>query len=247
VRPSFFAHVFGVTSATVGARATATIASYKGFGANMMPWAVTPTDVGNPSNYTAPFAIKAGGGASLNSGEFGAIDLDVVNGSSCALDNGANPYRDTISGALQVCETKVGDVVSTENGAMSGPTSQGLDNRTVNGQHIVNPLDPNTLLTTNPMTGDRELTTISHPNVILIPVINAWPGGKKPVTITGFVWFLITSYSGSTVNGIFVHSATAPGGLQCHETNGTTTTCSMGAYNPTGGADTGTRVILLTK
>jgi hypothetical protein len=191
--------------------------------------------------------MKTGGGSKLNPGEYGAIDLDVVNGASCAVDTGANPYTDTIDGALQPCETKVGDVVSTEGGAMSGPTASGLSLRTLNGQHIVSPLDPTTLLTTNPVTGDYELTTVDNPNVILIPEINAWPGGNKPVTIVGLVWFLITSYSGSNVSGIFVHTATAPSSLQCHESNGTTTTCSIGAYDPTGGADTGTRVILLTR
>jgi hypothetical protein len=223
------------------------IGSYKGFSANMMPWAVLPTDVSNPSNYQTPFSLKTGGGSSLASGQYGAIDLNVVNGNSCAIDTGSNPYRDTISGVLPVCETHVGDVVSTENGAMSGPTSQGLSARTVNGQGIISPLDPNTLLTTNPLTGQPELTTVDHPNVILIPVVNTWPGGGHPITITGFVWFLITSYSGSTVNGMFVHTAIATDALQCHEPDGTTKTCSIGAYDPTGGADTGTRVIMLTR
>jgi hypothetical protein len=246
-RPSFFAKVFGIGSASVGGRATATIASYTEFGANIMPWAVLPTDVSNPANYVTPFAMKTGGGSKLNAGEYGAIDLNVVNGASCALDTGANPYTDTISGVLQPCGTKVGDVVSTEGGAMSGPTAQGLKARTVNGQQIVNPLDPTTLLTTNPTTGDSELTSVNHPNVILIPVINSWPGGNKPVTIVGLVWFLITSYNGSNVSGIFVHTATAPGTLQCHHANGSTSTCGVGAYDPTGGANSGTRVILLTR
>jgi hypothetical protein len=245
--PSFFAKVFGIGSASIGARATATIASYKGFGANIMPFAVTPSDVANASDYTTPFGLKTGGGSKLNPGEYGAVDLNVVSGGGCSLDTGATSYTNTMTDTLQECEMKVGDVVSTEGGAMSGPTATGLSQRTVNGQHIVSPLDPSTLLTTNPVTGAYELTTVNHPNVVLIPVINAWPGGNKPVTITGFVWFLITSYSGSTINGIFVHTAAAPNNMQCHEPDGTTTTCSVGAYDPNGGADTGTRVIILTR
>jgi hypothetical protein len=245
--PSFFAEVFGIKTQKIGASATAVIASYTGFGNAVMPWAVLPTDPSNPSNYTTPFTIKAGSGSKLNSGEYGAVDLSVLNGNSCSLDSGSNPYRDTIAGAIQVCETKVGDVVSTENGSMTGPTSQGLSDRTVNGQHVINPFDPSSILTTNPLTGQQELTTINHPNVVLIPIINTWPGGKKPVTITGFAWFVITSYNGATVNGIFVHSATAPSGLNCYEADGSQKTCSLGAYDPTGDATSGTRVIMLIK
>jgi hypothetical protein len=245
-QPSFFAQVFGIHKAGVGARATAVIASYTGFGANVMPWAVLQSDVTNSSHWVTPFSLKSGGGAKLNSGEFGSIDLNLWSGGSCGLGSGASDYRDTISGANTECQIKVGDVISTESGAMNGPTTQGLTDRTVNGQHVISPLDPSTLLTTNPITGDPELITVNHPNVVLVPVIPSWPGGKKPVTVVDLVWFLITSYSGSTVTGVFVHSAVAPSSLTCHQPGGTSN-CGLGQYDPTGGADSGTRVILLTK
>jgi hypothetical protein len=123
----------------------------------------------------------------VNSGEFGAVDLNLWDGGGCGLGTGANDYSNTISGATPECELEVGDVVSTEGGSMNGPTTQGLN------------------------------------------------------------WFVITSYSGSTVTGVFVHSAVAPSSLNCHQPGGSTTTCTMGAYDPTGGADSGTRVILLTR
>jgi uncharacterized membrane protein len=58
-QPSFFAQVFGIHKAGVGARATAVVASYTGFGANVMPWAVLSSDVAKGSNWVTPFALKS--------------------------------------------------------------------------------------------------------------------------------------------------------------------------------------------
>lgn len=218
--PLAFAKVFHINTGSVHLTATATMRSFTSFGANVMPWAILSSELSTASRYTTPFTLKAGGGNKFAPGDFGPVDLPKWTGSTCSLAGGASDYRDLISGVLPHCEIKAGDVLQTEPGSMTGPTQQGLSARTVNGQHVIQNLNPSTVTTTD-ADGSYVLKTINHPNVILIPTINAWPGGSGNVTVQGLTWFLITSYSGSNVTGLLMKSAIAPADTSCHRSTGT--------------------------
>ena len=48
------------------------------------------------------------------------------------MPNGANPYRDEISGALNACPVSVGEMLDVKPGQNAGPTRQGIDSRITN-------------------------------------------------------------------------------------------------------------------
>src|SRR5882757_11397091 len=82
---------------------------------------------------------------------------------------------------------------------MTGPTSQGL-----NARGVVNNFDPNTLITSDGH-GGQTVSDWNHPNLMVIPIIQAWSNGHAAVTIVGFQYFIITSYTAKTISGVFVH------------------------------------------
>ena len=111
--PFFFAQIFEMTSANVGARAGAAIRPITEI-SGVVPFGVTKQEL----IYGNTYQLKNGAGDGY-SGNYGALALG---------GNGANVYRGNIedgySGVLSI-----GDWVSTEPGNMSGPTGNGVDYR----------------------------------------------------------------------------------------------------------------------
>jgi hypothetical protein len=124
---------------------------------------------------------------------------------------------------------------------MAGPTKDGLDDRVIAGQHVGNPFNPDAILATAP-DGERVLTTFPHPNVLLLPIIDAYgAGGSASYEILGFAWFVVTRYDSSGVTGVLVRRAVLPGGLTCTTGSNAERACAVGEYRP----DAATKVVEL--
>jgi Flp pilus assembly protein TadG len=222
--PSYFAKVVGVNAFNAKATATATVGSYTGWALNIAPWAIPQQLLTWGQN--VQFKTDKGG-----QGNFGGTQLPVIQ-MSCLLGTGGNDYRYLINNTEQSCLVNIGDGLKSKTGDLSGPTKQGLDERVVNGLHVQQNFNPYTILKQQP-DGTYVLTTYQHPNLVVIPVVDQVANGSKPYTVVGFAWFIITSYTNKTVNGMFI-SSQAPSGGKCPTASDPNAACPVGAYNQLG-------------
>jgi Flp pilus assembly protein TadG len=219
-----FTKVIGINSFTATATATVTVGSYTAWANNIAPWITDKTDI--QWGQTITFKTDQAG-----QGNFGAVNLPIQEG-GCNLGTGGNDYRFLINNTDHSCLVAVGNTLQSKTGNLAGPTQQGLDERTVNGQHVGNPFDPYSLLQTL-ADGTYELTTFNHPNLIVIPVTDTIGNGKASFNVIGFAWFIITSYTSKKVSGMFIGSA-APKGATCPTATNSNAICPVGAYNQYG-------------
>jgi Flp pilus assembly protein TadG len=230
--PTAFVKVLGINSIKATATATAKVGSYSGWAMNIAPWAIPQQSLVWGQN--VQFKTDQAG-----QGNFGGTQLPVVQ-YSCALGTGGNDYRDLIDNNEQACLVQVGDGLKSKTGNLAGPTFQGLNMRVVNGLNVQQNFNPYSILQSQP-DGTYVLTTYQHPNLIVIPIVDQVANGSKPYTVVGFAWFIITSYTNKTVNGMFVGSQ-APNGAKCPTATDPNASCPIGAYN-----QLGFKVITLTQ
>jgi Flp pilus assembly protein TadG len=229
-QPSFFAKLLGKNNITISASATATVKSITTLASNfdVMPWAVMRTTYTLGNQYS----IYTDNSSSNN----GAVSLPYQNGPNCPTPNGANPYRDEISGALNACSIDVGQAIDLKSGQNAGPTAQGLNTRIstwktfnqivqLEGNNTYKIIDPN------------------NKQLVLIPIVTnmqggtTWPNGASQVKVVGFAWFVIESCGavnnptycgnndGKEVNGRFVN-------IQDTDPNN-----NLGSFDPNSGSD----------
>jgi Flp pilus assembly protein TadG len=222
--PSMFAGVVGINSLNATATATATVGSYSGWANNIAPWAIPQQSLVWAQN--VQFKTDTAG-----QGNFGATQLPIVQ-FNCNLGTGGNDYRDLIENTDQSCLVQIGDGLQSKTGNLAGPTLQGLNQRVVNGMHVQQNFDPYSILQAQP-DGTYVLTTYQHPNLIVIPIVDQISNGSKPYLVVGFAWFIITSYTNKTVNGMFIGSQ-APRGATCPTASNPNASCPVGAYNQLG-------------
>lgn len=216
---SYFARLFGHSSATISASATATLYSYTKVVSTgqVMPWGVMRTTWTAGSTYS----IYTDGSSPNN----GALSLKVKSGNNCQGTSGASDYRDSVSGAQLACDISVGDVVDPKTGNNAGPTKQGIDTR-------VTAWDPIASIVTFGSNGQVTVLKPNSPQLIMVPIVEnasdgstTWPNGSGQVKVVGFAYFVLTSpgytNNGKTVTGTFV-------GVQTNQSTWTT-----GAYNGT--------------
>jgi Flp pilus assembly protein TadG len=228
--PSFFAKLFGKNNATITATARATVKSITTMASNfdVMPWAV----MRNSYTLGGAYPIYTDNSGSNN----GAVSLPYQNAANCPTPNGANPYRDEISGALNVCSIDVGQAIDLKSGQNAGPTAQGLNTRITTWKTF------NQIVQ---LVGNNTYTILdnSSKQLVLIPVVTdmsggtTWPNGASQVKVIGFAWFVIESCGdpasptycqnndGREVNGRFVN-------LQDSDPNN-----GDGAFDPSTGSD----------
>ena len=228
--PSFFAQLFGKNNATIQASARATVKSITTMASNfdVMPWAVMK----NSYQLGGAYPIYTDNSSSNN----GAVSLPYQNAANCPTPNGANPYRDEISGALNVCSIDVGQAIDLKSGQNAGPTSQGLNTR-ISTWKTFNQIVQ--------LVGNNTYTILDNTSkqLVLIPVVTdmsggtTWPNGSAQVKVVGFAWFVIESCGdpahpsycqnndGKEVNGRFVN-------LQDTDPNN-----GDGAFDPNNGTD----------
>jgi hypothetical protein len=213
--------MFGIDLLHEGATASARIGSYSGYANVIAPWATDKPSL----KFGEVVKFKVAPGDQASSGTFGAIRLPLQ-GKNCQIANGANEYRKTINMQDRSCLVQVGDTLQSEPGNVA-ITGDALKDR-----GTIDNFNPNTLLTTGE-DGVARLNTASHPNLVVIPVINGFTGGAGSVTVTGFAWFIITHYTKDTVEGVFVHSG-VPGGATCPTAADKNAACPIGKYDPDG-------------
>ena len=218
---SFFTSAFGIDSVPITASAQATVQSYTTVTSNhdIMPWGVMKNSFTPGQAYN----IYTDNSSSNN----GALSLPYVNNTNCPVPNGANPYRDEISGALNACPVSVGEMLDVKPGQNAGPTRQGIDTRITTFRPlnaIVDYSDP----------AHATVIDSSSKQLVLIPIVEDpgggtnWLNGSGQVRVVGFAWFVITgppgyTNNGKTVTGVFV-------GLEDPATAGDQT----GAWDPNG-------------
>ncbi|MDX6399503.1 MAG: hypothetical protein QOF27_109 [Gaiellaceae bacterium] len=221
-----FAQLLGITSVSTSASATAAVQSYQGHGIDTAPFAIDT----NTLAFDTTLQVKVDPGNQVSAGNFGALDLTKAPG--CSSSNGAANYRDMLGRNSQSCGLVVGGTVDTETGNMAGPTSQGLGDR-----GTIDNFDPNTLLTSDGH-GGQTVTDWNHPNLMLIPVIQTWSNGHSTVTIVAFQYFIVTSFTKTSISGEFVHLTGTPSSWLCPTPTDPTASCTTGTYNPAVGPAT---------
>jgi hypothetical protein len=218
-----FARVIGIGSATVSATATAAVQSYRAHGWDTAPFAEDAAGLA----FDTTVSIKVDSGGQVSPGNFGALDLKGA--PDCKSSNGASNYGDLIARTSHSCGLVVGDTVDTETGNMAGPTSKGLDDR-----GVINNFDPAKLMTSDGH-GGQTVSDWNHPNLMVIPIIQAWSNGHAAVTIVGFQYFIITSYTAKTISGIFVHLTGTSADWSCPTAADPNASCPLGNYDATSG------------
>lgn len=222
----FFAQLLGITSVSVSASATAAVQSYMGHGIDTAPFAVDVKTL----VFDTTLQVKVDPANQVSAGNFGALDLTKAPG--CSSSNGAANYRAMLGRTSQSCGLVVGGPVDTETGNMAGPTSQGLSDR-----GTINNFDPTTLLVPDGH-GGQTVSDWNHPNLMVIPIIQKWSNGHTTLTIVAFQYFIVTSFTKTTISGEFVHLTDTPSDWLCPTPTDPTASCQTGTYDPTIGPAT---------
>jgi Flp pilus assembly protein TadG len=215
---SYFARLFGHSSATITASATATVESFSAIGSGSAPWGVMKQSFTVGTTYP----MYTDNRSNANNG---ALQDSYAN-PTCSPGgnpNGANDYAHEIGGSfdssgLTVCPIKVGDQIPTKTGNNSGKTASGLNTRiTSNGGWL-----PTSQIVSFTNGGLVDVKLPNSPQLVTVPVVTntngstTWPSPPNPVKVVGFAIFVIVncgsgpSYSqcnssdGGQVNGVYV-------------------------------------------
>ena len=235
---SYFARLFGHSSATITVSATATVESFSSIGSGSAPWGVMKQSftVGNS------YPMYTDNRANANNGAL----QDYYANPTCTPGgnpNGANDYAHEIGGSfdpsgLTVCPIKVGDQIPTKTGNNSGKTASGLNTRiTSNGGWL-----PTSSIVSFTNGGLVNVLLPNSPQLVTVPVVTntngstTWPSPPNRVKVVGFAVFVITncgngpvysqcnSSDGGQVNGVFV-------GMMQQASSSATTTAWDGTAN----------------
>jgi hypothetical protein len=217
-----FSRLLGITSVNVKASATATRGSYTGWAKGLAPWVIDKQSV----LFGQVITFKVTSGDQASSGNFGGVDLPVKE-KGCSYGAGGNDYYDLIALRAHSCLVQVSEQLPVE------PGNKAATGTAVKDRGAKQNFDPYSLLTTY-ANGSTEITNYDSPNVIVIPIISAFhQGSSAPFNVTGFAWFIITSYTAKEVTGMFVRSG-APSSAMCPKASNPTAACPIGGYNPDG-------------
>jgi hypothetical protein len=182
--PTSFARMAGLASISVSASAKSVRQPSP---VNEVPYGMAPWAI-DSSAYTTgqSVTLKLGGGQG-SKGNFYALSLGGT---------GASNYEDNIkygyNGLLGTGDTLT---ASTEPGAMTGPTTDGVQYRIG-------------LATSNPHYASETYSSYSgsNPRILIVPMVLSWVdlAGRTEVTIVGFAAVWLEGINGSNVTGRFV-------------------------------------------
>jgi Putative Flp pilus-assembly TadE/G-like len=217
-----FSGVFGIAQADIDATATAIRGSYTGWSVGLAPWVIDKQSV----DFGNIITFKVASGDQASSGNFGGVDLPVKE-KSCVYGKGGNDYYDLIAKRETACGVKKNELLPVEPGNKAA-TGTALDDR-----GAIHNFNPYSILTTY-ANGSTEITNYYHPNVVVIPVIEAFhQGSSAPFNVLSLAWFIISDYDNKTVTGMFVRSG-APADAKCPTAGDPNASCPFGAYDPDG-------------
>ncbi|HYM16327.1 MAG TPA: pilus assembly protein TadG-related protein [Dehalococcoidia bacterium] len=238
-KPHAFAFIgaLGVGPQNVGAKAVAAKFSPGAIG-GLMPWAITQATV-DATAPGQPVTIKYGAGGGTT-GNYGAIDIDGngANTYRSTIEHGAQGV--VCSSAMPNCspsscpgpncaenaQSCTGPQCPSEPGNMVGPTDQGvqyrLDHTTAACSSFSSVFTPNgSGYNLTPACNPWSAGACPQPDngaacsrrVIVIPIVDQFGNGKKPVTVLGFALLWLDSSSGGVVTGRFVNANVDMGAL----------------------------------
>jgi hypothetical protein len=217
-----FSGVFGITATDIDATATAIRGSYTGWSVGLSPWVIDKQSV----EYGSLITFKVTSGDQASSGNFGGVDLPVKE-KGCIYGQGGNDYYDLIARREKTCLVKTNELLPVEPGNKAA-TGTALEDR-----GAIHNFDPNSILTTY-ANGSTEITDYNNPNVVVLPVIEAFnQGSSDPFKVVALSWFIITDYTNKTVTGMFVRSG-APANATCPTSSDPNASCPFGPYDPNG-------------
>ena len=225
-----FAPIFGVNSAGVGARASATKWSYGGGDGNIVPWAVEQPVLdatGNGDLITVKYDSRGG-----VTGNFGALSIDG-NGASqyeASLKNGISSTVCSVNmpGCSSGAETApdcTGAVCKPKTGNVTGSTRDGVDYRTSNTHPSCDTFDEVFFDTGDSYRLNSQCNpfiegSLASRRVIIVPVVDEFGNGSSDVEIQSFALMFLEGYdngkcSGSSceVKGRFITNAISIPGL----------------------------------
>ncbi len=220
-----FLRLFDIDDLDIAAQATAGISTYVGF-TNVAPWAVTRAHYDAGTGFTSDFHLRGRsdyGHPSLRG------TISIRSGPGCSWSNGVDERR-ILNGDRPVCEIAVAGVSDTETVAETIADDDGNSNGHLQGledRRARNPCNATCLaeFTEEAPGGRLRLTDDTHPNAILIPIINTWDR-RDEMPVVGFVWFAITTWGGPDVHGRFLEAPDVMrAGMRCGSSP-----CSEGAY-----------------
>jgi hypothetical protein len=178
--PALFAKVLGYTSFQVHASATAALRAL-GSATGVLPIGL---DSSTPYSYGQAITIHELG---CGPGCWQGLALQ----SSTSGSSGATAYKQNLAQGCN-CTVNVGDLLSSEPGAKTGPTSQGVAQLVATG----NAADPS---------GTWDKHSIGDVRAAAVPLVN-WNGcnGSCTAPVMGFAEVWITGASGSDINAVFI-------------------------------------------
>jgi hypothetical protein len=196
------AQVLGITSLSMTADATAIVEPATQVNCGLAPLFMAPPpgeefQVGCATSYTMKF-----GGGSGSQGNYGALQLpDCTNGACAGMPaTGAATFRCLLEHGY-CCPVSVGDVLYTQTGVMSGPTTTGLT------QRFNSDTDRRKGICYSQYTGNGA-------RVIYVPITSDPGAGHSTVTVLKFAAFFLkdtpTGGSNSEISGEFLYE-TIPG------------------------------------
>jgi hypothetical protein len=215
-----FSKMLGINSVSIHATASAMRGSFTGWALGLAPGSSTSRacSSGKSSPSRRP--------ATRPRLELRWVDLPVKE-KGCDYASGGNDYYDLIAMRDHSCLVTVTQSLPVE------PGNKAATGTAVKDRGAKQNFDPYSILTTY-ANGSTEITNYNSPNVIVIPVIKAFhQGSSTPFTVTGFAWFIITSWTNKEVTGMFVRSG-APSDSLCPTESDPNARCPFGGYNPDG-------------
>jgi hypothetical protein len=184
--PALFAKLIGYSQFTVTASATAILQGL-GSARNLIPIGL---DSKTPYVYGQTVVIHTGG---CGPGCWQGLALPSHGGGT----TGGNVFRENLSLGCD-CTLTIGDTVTSEPGATTGPTKQGTTDRINSGQAS----DPS---------GTWDKHSNNDMRVATVALVD-WNGcnGRCQAPLLGFAEVWITASDGSAINAIFIRQV-APG------------------------------------
>lgn len=178
--PFTFGRVLGINSREVTTTATAIVGSVVG-GTGIMPFAIEDENGELPGIgrlFGEEIAIKEADHDDMGPGNYGFVALD---------DKGGDNMREVIENGGSRTLYKVNDKIPTEPGQKVGPLRQGLEEWADRHNDDIYSSDCNDWDASHEyISGKLVIDKQCQYRVILIPIIDAWPNGRKDVTILGF-------------------------------------------------------------
>lgn len=151
-------------------------------GTGIMPFGLLDLNGKNTDGFGYTFnqqvKLEQPPGNAFGPGNYGLLALD---------GKGGNDLRDVISQGGSKTLYRVGDEVTTEPGQKTGPVKQGLDNWATSNKDTMDGSDCNNWEASHSYSGNKlNIVAKCRYRVIVIPIIDEWPNGRKDVEILGF-------------------------------------------------------------